>query len=116
MEPMPEDFERALFVAAHPDDIEYGLAAVAARWTSQGKEVVYVLATSGEAGIDTIPPAESGPLREAEELAGAAEVGVTTVDFLGFPDGIVEPTLDLRRALARAIRRHRPDVVACSGL
>ncbi len=111
MEPVPEDFERALFVVAHPDDIEYGLAGVAARWTDQGKQVVYALATSGEAGIDSIEPAEAGPLREQEERNGAAEVGVEVVEFLGHPDGTLEPDLGLRRDLARTVRRQRPDVV-----
>ena len=112
MERVPEDFDRAMFVVAHPDDIEYGLASVAARWTDQGKEVTYVLATSGEAGIDTLEPAAAGPLREDEERAGAAEVGVSTVEFLGLADGTLEPGIGLRRELARAIRRHRPQVVA----
>ncbi len=111
VEPVPEDFERALFVAAHPDDLEYGLAGVAARWTGQHKQVVYVLATAGEAGIDTVAPQEAGPLREQEERDGAAEVGVEVVEFLGHADGTLEPTVALRRDLARSIRRHRPEVV-----
>ncbi len=111
MDFVPEDFERALFVVAHPDDIEYGLAGVAARWTGQGKTVVYALATSGEAGIDTVDPTEAGPLREQEERTGAAEVGVEVVEFLGHPDGTLEPSLPLRRDLARVIRHHRPQVV-----
>lgn len=112
LDPLPEDWDTALFVVAHPDDIEYGLACAAAKWTSAGQRVVYVLATSGEAGIDTIPPEEAGPLREEEERAGAAEVGVDAVEFLGLPDGTLEAGLPLRRTLAEAIRRHRPDMVA----
>jgi len=111
MEPMPEEWSRAVAVVAHPDDLEYGAASAVARWTDQGKEVVYVLVTSGEAGIDGRDPAEVGPLREAEERAGAAAVGVTTVDFLGHPDGQVEYGNALRASIAAAIRRHRPDVV-----
>jgi LmbE family N-acetylglucosaminyl deacetylase len=107
----PEDFERALCVVAHPDDIEYGAAMAVARWTDQGKQVAYVLATSGEAGIDDLHPSNAGPLREAEERASAAQVGVDTVDFLGWDDGVLEWGLPLRRDLARAIRRHRPDVI-----
>lgn len=111
MEPMPEDWSRAIAVVAHPDDLEYGAASAIARWTDQGKEVAYVLVTSGEAGIDGRPPAEVGPQREDEERRSAAVVGVTTVDFLGHADGLVEEGLALRRDLAAAIRRHRPEVV-----
>ncbi|MET0825482.1 MAG: PIG-L family deacetylase, partial [Acidimicrobiales bacterium] len=65
----PEDWSRALAVVAHPDDLEYGTASAVAKWTDQGKWVGYVLATSGEAGIDGLAPAEAGPLRESEEIA-----------------------------------------------
>ncbi|MDT4900426.1 MAG: hypothetical protein QOJ78_1356 [Pseudonocardiales bacterium] len=106
-----EDWSSALAIVAHPDDLEYGTAAAIARWTSQGKRVAYCLATSGEAGIDGIEPERCGPLREAEERASAALVGVDTVEFLGHPDGMLEYGLPLRRDIARAIRRHRPEVV-----
>ncbi|KIA60315.1 PIG-L deacetylase family protein [Nocardia vulneris] len=111
MEQVPEDWQRGLVIVAHPDDIEYGAAAAVARWTGQGKDIRYVLVTSGEAGIAGTPPAESGPLREGEEIASAAAVGVHQVEFLGYPDGRVEETLQLRRDLAAAIRRHRPELV-----
>jgi LmbE family N-acetylglucosaminyl deacetylase len=111
LEAFPEDWERALAVVAHPDDLEYGTASAVARWTDQGKWVGYVLATRGEAGIDGVHPDECGPLREAEERASAAVVGGDTVEFLGFADGVLQPGLELRRAIAAAIRRHRPDVV-----
>ena len=110
MDPVPEDWERAVAIVAHPDDLEYGAATAVARWTAQGKEVAYVLATSGEAGIDGMDPAEVGPLREEEERRGAALVGVTHVEFLGHPDGLVEGGLALRKDIAGAIRRLRPDV------
>src|SRR6476620_5728933 len=90
-------------VVAHPDDMEYGAAAAVARWTDQGRSVVYVLATRGEAGIEGRHPSEVGPLREAEERAGAAEVGVDVVEFLDHRDGVVEYGL--------ALRRHRPEVL-----
>lgn len=110
--PLDESFERVLCVAAHPDDLEYGTAAAVHRWTQQGKTVTYLLATRGEAGIDTMPPAEAGPVREQEERDGAKVVGVDVVEFLdGYSDGVVEPTLGLRRDLCRAFRRLRPDVV-----
>lgn len=108
---LPENWQRAMCVAAHPDDIEYGTAAAVARWTNQGKEISYLLATRGEAGIDSMPPDEVGPLREAEERKGAREVGVDIVEFLDYRDGVVEYGLPLRRDIARAIRRHRPEVV-----
>lgn len=110
-EPLPEDWTRGLVVVAHPDDIEYGGAAAIARWTAQGKSIAYCLVTSGEAGIDSVPPEKSGPLREQEERAAAAIVGVSEVEFLGHPDGTIEYGLPLRRDIARAIRRHRPDII-----
>ena len=110
LEPMPEDWTTGLAIVAHPDDLEYGAASAIAKWTAAGKRITYVLVTSGEAGL-AIPPEEAGPLREAEERASAAVVGVDTVEFLGHPDGVVVADLDLRRDLARAIRRHQPEVV-----
>jgi LmbE family N-acetylglucosaminyl deacetylase len=108
---LPEDWQRAVAVVAHPDDLEYGMASAVARWTAQGKSVTYVLATSGEAGIDGMAPDVAGPLREAEERRSAAVVGVADVAFLGLPDGAVEYGLPLRRELCAAFRRLRPDVV-----
>jgi len=111
LQPMPEDWERAVAVVAHPDDLEYGAAAAVARWTRQGKQVAYVLATRGEAGIEGMAPDVAGPLRAEEERRSAALVGVTDVDFLDHPDGLVEYGISLRRDLAAALRRHRPEVV-----
>lgn len=109
--PMPEDWERGLAVVAHPDDMEYGAAAAVARWTSQGKAIDYVLVSDGEAGIQSMAPAEAGPLRQGEQRASCAVVGVTDVEFLGHPDGSIIEGLALRGDLAAAIRRHRPDVL-----
>lgn len=111
LRPLPEDWQRALAVVAHPDDLEYGAASAVARWTSQGKQVSYLLVTRGEAGIDGIPPEEAGLLREAEEHASARVVGVHHVDFLDYPDGMIEYSLTLRRDIARVIRRERPEVL-----
>lgn len=111
LRPLREDWNSALAVVAHPDDLEYGSAAAIARWTGQGKSISYCLVTSGEAGIDSMTPEECGALREKEERASARVVGVESVEFLGFPDGMLEYGLPLRRAIAAAIRRHRPDVV-----
>jgi LmbE family N-acetylglucosaminyl deacetylase len=111
LEHVDEDWERALVVVAHPDDIEYGMAMAVAKWTAAGKAVTYLLATRGEAGIDGMEPEEAGPLREVEERASAEVVGVSVVEFLDHTDGIVEYGLPLRREIAAAIRRHRPDIV-----
>lgn len=111
LQPMPEDWQRALAVVAHPDDLEYGCSAAIAAWTDAGREVGYVLATRGEAGIDTLEPAKCGPLREQEQRASAAVVGVETVEFLDHQDGVIEYGIALRRDIAAAIRRHRPELV-----
>jgi LmbE family N-acetylglucosaminyl deacetylase len=109
--PLPEDWQTALAVVAHPDDIEYGAASAIARWTRQGKHISYALMTSGEAGIDGMAPEQTRVVREAEERASAAVVGVDTVEFLGFPDGILEYGLPMRRAISRAVRARRPEIV-----
>jgi LmbE family N-acetylglucosaminyl deacetylase len=111
MEPIDEHWERAVAIVAHPDDLEYGAASAIARWSGQGKEISYVLATSGEAGIDGLAPEEARRTREAEQRASAAIVGVGHVEFLGHPDGSIEYGLPLRRDLAGALRRLRPEVV-----
>ncbi len=108
---LDEDWDRAVAVAAHPDDLEYGAASAIARWTDQGKEISYLLLTRGEAGIDGMHPRDAGPLREAEEVAGAAQVGVTVVDFLDYTDGVIEYGMDLRRDITRAFRKYKPDIV-----
>ena len=111
MQPMPEDWDRAVAVVAHPDDLEYGVASAVARWTGQGKHVSYLLATRGEAGIAGMAPDQVGPLRVEEERRSAAVVGVTEVEFLDHPDGLVEYGIALRRDLAAAFRRLQPQVV-----
>lgn len=111
LDPMPVDWQRALAVVAHPDDLEYGTAAAVAEWTDGGREVVYLLASRGEAGIDTLSPEECAPVREREQRAGAAVVGVRTVEFLDHRDGVIEYGTGLRRDIAAAIRRHRPELV-----
>ncbi len=75
LEPLPEDWDRALAVVAHPDDMEYGAASAVARWTSQDKWVGYVLVTEGEAGISTMAPEVVGPLRRGEQEAAALPSG-----------------------------------------
>ena len=109
--PLPEDWDRALVVVAHPDDMEYGGSGAVARWTGQGREVTYLLVTRGEAGIDTMEPDECGRVREAEQRAACDAVGVAGVEFLDHPDGLIEYGLPLRRDIAAAIRRHRPELL-----
>jgi LmbE family N-acetylglucosaminyl deacetylase len=109
--PLDESFNSVLAVVAHPDDLEYGAAAAIARWTAMGKRVAYLLITRGEAGIDGMAPAEAGVAREAEQRASAAVCGVDDVDFLDYTDGIVEYNLNLRRDIARAVRKFRPEAI-----
>ena len=111
LEPLREDWSRALCVVAHPDDMEFGAAAAVARWTGQGKEVAYCMVTSGEAGIDGLDPEECRTVREAEQVESARLVGVPLVEFLGLPDGILEYGVALRRAIAHVVRIVRPEVV-----
>ncbi|MQA61301.1 MAG: PIG-L family deacetylase [Actinophytocola sp.] len=108
---MPTDWQRALAVVAHPDDLEYGAAGAIARWTDEGREITYLLVTRGEAGIDGMDPVEAGPTREREQRASAAIVGVSEVEFLDHPDGVIEQTLHLRKDIAAAIRRYRPELL-----
>ena len=111
LEPMPDNWARALAVVAHPDDLEYGAASAIARWTSSGRSVAYVIVTDGEAGIDGVRPSDAAVLRQKEQLASAAIVGVHDVTFLHHRDGAVEYGLGLRRDIAGHIRRFRPDIL-----
>ncbi|SFD95256.1 N-acetylglucosaminyl deacetylase, LmbE family [Actinopolyspora alba] len=111
LELMPTDWQRALVIVAHPDDVEFAACAAVASWTDAGHEVSYLLASRGEAGIDGVPPEEAGPLREWEQRESAALVGVHDVRFLDHRDGVIESGIALRRDLARGIREVRPDLV-----
>lgn len=105
--------KRVLVIVAHPDDIESWCGGVVARFTALGKEVAYVLCTSGDKGSNdpTQTPQQVGARREAEQLEAACILGVERVAFLRWPDSEVEPTLALRRELVRQVRLHRPDLV-----
>jgi LmbE family N-acetylglucosaminyl deacetylase len=107
--------ERALVIAAHPDDVDFGAAGTVATWTDAGIDVAYCIVTDGDAGgfDPTVPRDRIAGIRRAEQTAAAKVVGVTELEFLAYPDGRVEATLDLRRDLARVIRKHRPDRVLC---
>ncbi|MFH9857953.1 PIG-L deacetylase family protein [Streptomyces sp. NPDC017202] len=111
LQTLPDDWSRALAVVAHPDDIEFGTSSAVAAWTAAGKSVSYLLVTKGQAGIDGLAPAESAVVREAEQRASAKIVGVSEVEFLDHRDGEIEYGLGLRRDIAAAIRRHRPEFV-----
>ncbi len=111
LKPVREDWQRALVVVAHPDDMEFGASAAVARWTDQGKHVTYCLVTSGEAGIDGMSPDDCRAVREAEQRESCRIVGVDEVEFLGLPDGVLEYGVGLRREIAAAVRRHRPEIV-----
>ena len=106
-------FARALVVFAHPDDAEFGNGGTIAKWAREGTEVHYACVTDGSAGSNT--PGEGRdhmrPIRRAELEAAADVLGVASVAFLGFVDGELELTLDLRRGVTREVRRHRPDVL-----
>ena len=108
---------RALFIAAHPDDIEFAAAGTAAKWAQAGTRVRYVLVTSGDIGSlsPSITHEELARIREAEQRAAARVIGMDESDvvYLGYRDGQVEPTLTLRCDLAREIRRFKPDTVVC---
>lgn len=105
----------AMFIYAHPDDIEFGVAGTAARWVRAGSKVIYVVITDGnvgshEEGMTAVGIAE---IRRAEQEAAAAVAGASECIFLGYHDGLLQPTLELRKDLVRLIRKYRPNVVVC---
>lgn len=106
-----DDVARVLCVAAHPDDIDFSAAGTIAGWVHAGIEVSYLLVTRGDAGgFDDTPRDAMPALREAEQRAAAAAVGVKEVEFLdGYADGVLTPSIELRRDITRVIRRVRPD-------
>lgn len=105
-----EIVERALVVVAHPDDVDFGSAGTIAGWTDEGIEVSYCICTDGDAGgfDPAVPRDQIGGIRRDEQRAAAKEVGVEQVVFLGYPDGQLVPSFDLRRDISRAIRQVRP--------
>lgn len=107
------EIERVLVVTAHPDDVDFGAAGTVAALTDAGVEVVYCLVTDGQAGgfDHSIPRKEMAAIRREEQTKAAAEVGVTDLRFLGFMDGTVEVSLELRHAISLIIRQVRPQVV-----
>jgi LmbE family N-acetylglucosaminyl deacetylase len=110
------DFKRAMVVTAHPDDAEYGCSASVAKWCRLGWDVVYVLCTDGSKGSEDreITSEQLAELRAEEQIDAGKVLGLKTVEFLGYPDGYLEPSLDLRRDISRQIRKWKPDVLITS--
>jgi LmbE family N-acetylglucosaminyl deacetylase len=109
------EVSRILVMAAHPDDVDFGAAGTVARWTEAGIEVVYCVVTDGDAGGSdrSVPRPDMATARRREQTEAADRVGVHDLRFLGYPDGRIEATLELRKDLARVIRQVRPDRVLC---
>jgi LmbE family N-acetylglucosaminyl deacetylase len=108
-----DEIQRVMVVFAHPDDAEFGSAGTAARLVKDGKEVFYVVTTDGSKGSSdpTMSPEKLIATRQEEQCEAARIIGVSQVSFLGFPDGMLQPTLELRKAITACIRRFKPDVV-----
>jgi LmbE family N-acetylglucosaminyl deacetylase len=106
---------RVLVVAAHPDDADFGSAGSVALWTDAGIDVSYCIVTDGDAGgaDPSIPPRELAEIRRDEQRAAAALVGVRDVHFLGYPDGALVASVELRRDICRVVRALRPDRLVC---
>lgn len=107
--------ESAMAIVAHPDDIEFSCAGTLARWANNGARISYVICTSGDVGFDepNMTKEKAAQIREAEQLAAADIVGASEVIFLHEPDGLLQPTIELRKKLVREIRRFQPEVVMC---
>lgn len=108
-----QDLPRVMGIFAHPDDPEFFCGGTFAKWASEGKHIVFVLATSGDKGSDDLAMTSDrlAAIREEEEREAARRLGVQDVVFLRYPDGGLQPTLELRRQLTRLIRLKRPDIV-----
>ncbi len=109
----PEEIHRVLVVTAHPDDVDFAAAGTVATFTSAGVPVTYCICTSGDAGGEdrSLSRAGMAAVREKEQTAAAAAVGVTDLRWLRHPDGRLQPSLELRRDISRVIRQVRPDLV-----
>ncbi|MBN2306227.1 MAG: PIG-L family deacetylase [Anaerolineae bacterium] len=105
--------QRVMGIFAHPDDPEFFCGGTFAKWAAEGRHITFVLATSGDKGTSdrAISPQQLVNIREAEERAAATRLGVQDVIFLRYPDGELQPTLELRRQLTRLIRLKQPDIV-----
>ena len=110
---MTTKLAQVIVVTPHPDDAEYGVAGTVARWTSEGKEIVYVVCTNGDKGTDdaNMKPEELAKTREKEQMAAARLLGVREVIFLRYPDQSLEDTPEFRKNLVRLIRLYRPETI-----
>ncbi len=108
-----EAVRRILVVVAHPDDVDFGAGGTIATWTDAGLEVSYCIITDGDAGgfDPQVPRSAISGIRQDEQRKAAAVLGVTDVEFLGYPDGRLAVSFELRRDISRTIRRTRPDRV-----
>ncbi len=113
--PLPriESFERYLFIGPHPDDIEIGAGATAAKLADMGKKVAFLCCIDGRYGSAAVPPEELIPIRQAEARASAEKLGVADVSFLPFCDGGFYDTQELKAAMAKAIGEFKPDIIFC---
>src|SRR5438445_11734933 len=107
------EIDRAMAIYAHPDDAEFGMAGTVAKWAKAGVRLVYCMVTNGASGSDDPEMTRQGlrEIRLEEQREAARILGVAEVVFLDFEDGYLEPTIDVRRAVARQIRIHRPDAI-----
>jgi LmbE family N-acetylglucosaminyl deacetylase len=105
--------QSAMVIFAHPDDAEFTVAGTVAIWAKSGCRVTYVVCTDGNAGSHEpgMTREKLAEIRRAEQRAACATLGVSDVVFLGYDDGLLQPTLDVRRELVRVIRQRRPEVV-----
>lgn len=116
MEPIADsEIARALVVSAHPDDSDFGASGTIAQWVQNGIEVTYVFCTKGDqGGGDSGFAKEKIPaIRQREQIAAGAVIGVTDITFLDYSDGSLEATLGLRKDLVRQIRLSQPDRLLC---
>ncbi len=104
---------QVMVITPHPDDAEYGVAGTAARWTRQGKDVIYIVCTNGDKGTNDVSmkPDELVRIREQEQLAAAKLLGVREVIFLHYPDQALEDTPEFRKEIVRLIRIYKPETV-----
>lgn len=109
----PADLHRVMVIAAHPDDPEFGCAATIAKWAASGREITYLLLTSGDKGCHDrdVRPGQIAGRREEEQRAAANVLGVRDVVYLNYPDGLLENTLELRRRLSLIIREQQPQII-----
>jgi len=110
-----EPAQSVLVVTAHPDDVDFGIAGTIAKWRAQGTEIAYCIVTDGDAGgfDPSIPRSEIPSIRRREQVAAAKTVGVDTVEFLGYHDGSLEVSMQLRHDITAMIRRFKPERVLC---